>query len=82
MSVLSTRVPREIKADLDELATSTGRRRAALVVEALRRFMEVERWQLADIEAGLREADAGEFASAAEVDALRGKYRAHRAAQQ
>jgi predicted transcriptional regulator len=79
--MLSTRVPREIKADLDQLAKSTGRNRATLVVEALRRFIEVEKWQLADIEAGIREADAGDFATAAEVDAVRNKYRVHRAEQ-
>ena len=77
-TVMSTRVPREMKAELDRLAKATGRDRNTLVQEALRRFIAVERWQLADVEAGPREADAGDFATDEEVDAVFNKYAAYR----
>jgi predicted transcriptional regulator len=63
-----------MKAELGALAKVTRRNRNTLAVEALRRFIEVERWQLADIEAGLREADAGDFVTTEEMDALWSKY--------
>ncbi len=69
-TMLSTRVPRGMKAELDDLAKSTGRNRNALVQEALRRFIDVQRWQIAEIEAGIREADAGAFATDEEMDEL------------
>ena len=77
-STITARISKELRSELDMLTRSTGRNKNALVEEALRRFVELERWQLADIEAGLREADAGDFAPNEEIDALRAKYRAYR----
>ena len=71
---VGARVPREMRDALDRLAKATGRNRNALVEEALRRFIDVEKWQLADIEAALREADAGDFATADEMRALWSKF--------
>ena len=75
---VGARVPRDVRDELDKLVKSTGRNRNALVEEALRRFIDVERWQLADIEAGLHEADAGDFATDEEMEAMQTKYRAYR----
>jgi len=71
---IGARVPREMRDELDRLAKTTGRNRNTLAEEALRRFIETEKWQLADIEAGLREADAGDFATDEEMQALWSKY--------
>ncbi len=79
---VGARVPRDVRDELDKLVKSTGRNRNALVEEALRRFIDIERWQLADIEAGLREADAGDFATDENMEAMRAKYRAYRATEQ
>jgi RHH-type transcriptional regulator, rel operon repressor / antitoxin RelB len=67
---MTTRLTRGMKDELDALAKSTGRNRNALVQEALRRFIDVQRWQIAEIEAGIREADAGIFVGDEEMDAL------------
>ena len=48
---------------MDALAEATGRSRNHLVNEALKRYLDEERWQLAKIEEGINEADAGEFYS-------------------
>ena len=71
-------VPRELRDDLDRLVKATGRDRNTLIEDALRRFVEVEQWQLADIEAGIHDADAGDFATAEEVAATFSKYTAYR----
>ena len=52
---------------LDALAEATGRSRNRLVNEALLRYIEEESWQLAKIEEGLRQADAGQFSTNEEV---------------
>ena len=67
-TMLSSRVSVNTKTALDQLAKSTGRTRNTLVQEALRRFIEQQRWQIGEIEAGIREADAGVFVSDAEMD--------------
>lgn len=40
-----------------------------LLNEAVDALVDADRWHRAEIEAGLREADAGDFASAEEVEA-------------
>ena len=39
-------------------------------------FIETQEWQIADIKRGLKEADAGDFASDAEVEAVFTRWRA------
>ncbi|MGH2409148.1 MAG: CopG family ribbon-helix-helix protein [Chloroflexota bacterium] len=75
-ALLSARIPQTMKTALDDLAKATGRNRTMLVQEALRRLIEVEQWQIADIELAVREADAGDFATDAEMDELWVKYHA------
>ena len=74
-TTLAIRLPASLKAELGALARATGRNRNALVEEAIRRLIAVEQWQIADIEAGLREAEAGDFATLEEMDQLWSKYR-------
>jgi predicted transcriptional regulator len=74
-TTLAIRLPASLKAELGALARATGRNRNALVEEAIRRLIAVEQWQIADIEAGLREAEAGDFATPEEMDQLWSKYR-------
>lgn len=67
---VGVRIPREMRDELDQLAKMTRRNRNVLVEEALRRFLHTENSQLADIENGLHEADAGDFATDEEMRAL------------
>ncbi len=67
MSVMSVRVADEVTQQLDALAQATGRKRSFLVLQAINDYLEREAWQVQEIQAGLAEADAGEFASNAEV---------------
>jgi len=74
-TTLAIRLPASLKAELGALARATGRNRNALVEEAIRCLIAVEQWQIADIEAGLRLAETGDFATPEEMDQLWSKYR-------
>lgn len=64
---LSIELPEPVFAQVDALARDTARSPARVVSDALERLLALEAWQIGDIKAGLLEADAGEFASEAEV---------------
>ncbi|RZL38234.1 MAG: hypothetical protein EOP35_06290 [Rubrivivax sp.] len=64
---LNIELPEPVFAQVDALARETARSPARVVSEALERLLALEAWQIEDIKAGLAEADAGEFASDAEV---------------
>jgi RHH-type rel operon transcriptional repressor/antitoxin RelB len=54
---------------LDKLAKATERSRAALAAEAVRQYVELNEWQIAAIQEGLREAEAGQFIDHARLKA-------------
>jgi predicted transcriptional regulator len=54
---------------LDRLSKATDRSRAALAAEAVRQFVELNEWQIAAIEEGVREADRGRFIDHAKLKA-------------
>lgn len=72
--VLTVRVSEEINAKLDQIAQATHRSKAFLAEEAIARYVELESWQIAEIVQAIGEADRGDFASPAELAALRKKY--------
>ncbi len=74
-TTVTTRISQRLRDELDALTKATGRTRNDLVEEAISRFVDVEHWQLSDIAAGVRDADASDFASGEEIDAVRAKYR-------
>ena len=63
------RISEEDKAQLDALATATGRSRNHHLTEAVRRYIDEESWQLEKIRQGLAEADRDELANDAEIEA-------------
>jgi RHH-type rel operon transcriptional repressor/antitoxin RelB len=73
---LTVRLEASVKKLLDQLAKSTGRSRSYLAQDALRRYVEDETWQIAEIGKAVKEADAGDFASDVEVTSTLKKWRA------
>ena len=63
------------RAELDALARIVSRDRSFLINEAIDAYLTVHRWQVAEIEQGLRQADAGGFATEAEVEAAYAAFR-------
>ena len=58
---VTLRLDPDISKRLDKLAKATDRSRAALAAEAVRQYVELNEWQIAAIQDGLRDADNGRF---------------------
>lgn len=70
---LSVRLDAKSKRRLDKLAAATTRSKSLVAADAIRAYLDLYEWQVDEIKAGLREADAGDFASHAEVKAALAK---------
>jgi len=62
-AVLTLRSANQSKEKLDKLAA-----------EAINRYLEIEAWQIGEIEQALAEANKGDFASDAQLTVLAAKY--------
>jgi predicted transcriptional regulator len=74
-TTMTIRLEDEVKDRLDRLADSTNRSKSYLAAEAIREFVEANEWQIAEIRAALKEADAGDFASDKDVAGLAKKWK-------
>ena len=68
-SVLSVRIDKKTKKDLEALAKHARRSKSFLAAEAITAFVEAERGQLAEIERSLGELDRGKSVANADVAA-------------
>jgi len=66
---ITVRLEADKRDQLDKLATVFDRDRSYVINAAIDAYLDVHRWQLDHIEEGLRQAEAGEFASPEEVTA-------------
>jgi predicted transcriptional regulator len=73
-TTMTVRLAAEVKERLDRLAEATSRSRSWLAAEAISGYLETQEWQIAEIKGGIRDADAGDFASAHEVAAVFAKW--------
>ncbi len=71
---MTIRLEPELKSRLDKLAAVTHRSKSFLAAEAVREFIELNEWQIEEIKAAVKEADAGDFASEQEVRAIFNKW--------
>jgi len=74
-TTLTLRLEEDVKARLDKLADATQRSKSFLAAEAIREFVENNEWQIREIKAAIKEANAGEFAGDDEVAALAKKWK-------
>jgi RHH-type transcriptional regulator, rel operon repressor / antitoxin RelB len=74
-TTMTVRLEDDVKDRLDVLAEATQRSRSFLAAEAIRAYVENNEWQIGEILAALREADAGDFASEKDVTALARKWK-------
>jgi len=65
---MTIRIEPEVRSSLDALAAAADRDRTWIVNQALTAYIETQSWQIEHIRQGLREADAGKFASARAVN--------------
>ncbi|MED5606863.1 Predicted transcriptional regulator [Pseudomonas delhiensis] len=74
MPVMSLRLSDDQSDTLARLAQATGRSKNFLAAQALDEYLAREAWQIGEIQQAIVEADAGDFASEAEVEAVLNKW--------
>ena len=76
-TTMTIRLDDELKTRLDKLAEATHRSKSFLAAEAVREFIELNEWQIRELKNAVKEADADDFASDQEVDAVLNKWSAN-----
>jgi RHH-type rel operon transcriptional repressor/antitoxin RelB len=74
-TTMTIRLDDEVKERLDRLAEATERSKSYLAAEAVRAYVEINEWQIAEVRAALKEADAGDFADDKDVTKLVRKWK-------
>ena len=74
-TTVTLRLDDVVKDKLEKLAESTHRSRSFLAAEAIKAYVDSNEWQISEIHAAIQEADAGDFASDAEVKAVFEKWK-------
>ena len=69
-AIITTRIDMALKARLEALARSTKRSKSYLAAEAIAAYVELNEWQIAEIEAGIAELDRGDVLSEEEAEEL------------
>ncbi len=72
---INVRLPEDLYKQIEDLAKATARTKSFLTIDALKSYLQTESWQIQDVQAGIREADEGKFATKKQVDAVFNKYR-------
>jgi predicted transcriptional regulator len=68
-STMTVRLPAALKTKVEALAETMDRPASWVVEKAVAEYVDVRNWQAAAIRAALAQAEAGDFASDAEVRA-------------
>ena len=71
---INVRLPEALYDQIEALAKATARTKSFLAIDALTHYVQSESWQIHDIHDGIKEADAGEFATDEEVKAVFDRY--------
>jgi predicted transcriptional regulator len=72
---ITFRVDAQKRKALDDIAAEIDRDRSYVINEAISNYLEVHQWQVAHIKEGLRQAEAGKFATDSEVSAAIARWR-------
>ncbi|GAA6621948.1 CopG family ribbon-helix-helix protein [Scytonema sp. NUACC26] len=67
---ITFRLESDKRVILDTIAAGLDRDRTYVLNEAVDLYLEVYQWQIAEIKAGVAEADAGDYATDEEVQAV------------
>ena len=71
---INVRLPEALYKQIEELSKATARTKSFLAIDAPTNYVQHESWQIRDIQEGIEEADAGEFASDQQIKAVFAKY--------
>ena len=71
---ITFRLDRTKREALDAIAKELDRDRSYLLNEAIENYIEIYKWQIAEINLAIAEADAEDFASDEDVDTMFGRF--------
>ena len=74
-ATVTLRLDDAVKDKLEKLAESTHRSRSFLAAEAIKAYVDSNEWQINEIHSAIQEAEAGDFASDAEVKTVFDKWK-------
>jgi RHH-type rel operon transcriptional repressor/antitoxin RelB len=74
-TVLTLRLDPKLKHKLDRLSKATSRSRSFVAALAIREYVALNEWQIAETKKALAEADRGEFASDQEIERIVKKWK-------
>lgn len=66
-TTMTIRIDADLKQQLESIASATKRSKSFLAAEAIREFVELNEWQIREIDKAVAEADGEDFASDQEV---------------
>ena len=69
-TTLSVRIDSDTKDQLEALAKRARRSKSFLAAEAIAAYVELNEWQIGEIEAGIAELDSGQVVSEEEAEEL------------
>jgi RHH-type transcriptional regulator, rel operon repressor / antitoxin RelB len=69
-AVVTLRLKPSLKRELDKLAQSTRRSQSRLAAEAIRQYIDVNRWQVEHVSKAIQQAEREDFLSDREVEAM------------
>ncbi len=67
-TTMTLRIEPELKDRLSKLANATHRSSSFLAGQAINDFIELNEWQIQELQEAIKEADAGKFASNKEIE--------------
>lgn len=73
-TTMTIRLEPELKSRLDKLSAATRRSKSFLAAEAVREFVEINEWQIDEIENAIKEANADDFSTEQELQAVLNKW--------
>ncbi len=73
-ATMTIRLDDALKERLEKLASATHRSKSFLAAEAVKEFVELNEWQIQEIQTAITEADNGEFANDLRVEQLKAKW--------
>ena len=73
-NTVTIRLEESTKNKLEKLAESTHRSRSFLAAEAIKAYVDSNEWQINEIHAAIKEADAGDFATQEQVQTVIDKW--------
>jgi predicted transcriptional regulator len=73
-SSVSIRIRPELNEQIEALAKAMDRPKSWVCERALEDFVSLQKWQISEIQEGLADADAGDFATEEEVEAAFAKW--------